>query len=347
MSVITVDPCSDARWQTLVHKYPSSVFHSAEWMRVLTDTYGFDIQAHLVVGADGAPQAGLPFCRISDLRGERIVSLPFCDYLDPLVESAEQWNLLLDQLVAEGVPVIFRCLHNPVPLTNGRLQEFKRARWHGIDLRPDLDTLWMSLNGAARRAIKKAEQNHLQIVVAEDRSMMRAFFEMHLRVRKYKYQLVAQPYRFFENIWHHFMEAQRGMVLLALQEGEVVAGIVFLRWRDTLFYKFNASVLTNLSYRPNDLLVWMGIQQAKAQGLQRFDFGLSDWDQAGLLQYKRKFASEERTIHFLEYTPNNGTAPYVQQARALLPQLTDLFTDETVPDHITEKAGDALYRFFA
>lgn len=347
MSVITVDPCSDARWQTLVHKYPSSVFHSAEWMRVLTDTYGFDIQAHLVVGADGAPQAGLPFCRISDLRGERIVSLPFCDYLDPLVESAEQWNLLLDQLAAEGVPVIFRCLHNPVPLTNGRLQEFKRARWHGIDLRPDLDTLWMSLNGAARRAIKKAEQNHLQIVVAEDQSMMRAFFEMHLRVRKYKYQLVAQPYRFFENIWHHFMEAQRGMVLLALQEGEVVAGIVFLRWRDTLFYKFNASVLTNLSYRPNDLLVWMGIQQAKAQGLQRFDFGLSDWDQAGLLQYKRKFASEERTIHFLEYTPNNGTAPYVQQARALLPQLTDLFTDETVPDHITEKAGDALYRFFA
>lgn len=347
MSVITVDPCSDARWQTLVHKYPSSVFHSAEWMRVLTDTYGFDIQAHLVVGADGAPQAGLPFCRISDLRGERIVSLPFCDYLDPLVESAEQWNLLLDQLVAEGVPVIFRCLHNPVPLTNGRLQEFKRARWHGIDLRPDLDTLWMSLNGAARRAIKKAEQNHLQIVVAEDRSMMRAFFEMHLRVRKYKYQLVAQPYRFFENIWHHFMEAQRGMVLLALQEGEVVAGIVFLRWRDTLFYKFNASVLTNLSYRPNDLLVWMGIQQAKAQGLQRFDFGLSDWDQAGLLQYKRKFASEERTIHFLEYDSNGSTAPYVQQARALLPQLTDLFTDETVPDHITEKAGDALYRFFA
>jgi len=130
-------------------------------------------------------------------------------------------------------------------------------------------------------------------------------------------------------------------------EGEVVAGIVFLQWRDTLFYKFNASTMTNLSYRPNDLLVWIGIQQAKTQGLQRFDFGLSDWDQAGLLQYKRKFASEERTIHFLEYAPNGGAAPHVQQARALLPQLTDLFTDKTVPDHITEKAGDALYRFFA
>lgn len=347
MSIITVDPRTDARWQALVHQYPSSVFHSAEWMRVLTDTYGFDIQAHLVVDAEGAPQAGLPFCRISDLRGERIVSLPFCDYLDPLVENAEQWKLLLDPLVAEGLPVILRCLHNPVPLASGRLHEFKRARWHGIDLRPDLDALWRSLNGAARRAIKKAEQNQLRIVVAEDPSMMRAFFEMHLRVRKYKYRLVAQPYRFFESIWQHFMEPQKGMVLLALQGDEAVAGIVFLRWRDTLFYKFNASTLGNLSYRPNDLLVWTGIQQAKAQGLQRFDFGLSDWDQAGLLQYKRKFASEERTIHFLEYDPDSSAAPYARQARTLLPQLTDLFTDETVPDDITEKAGGALYRFFA
>ncbi len=90
-----------------------------------------------------------------------------------------------------------------------------------------------------------------------------------------------------------------------------------------------------------------GIQHAKAQGLQRFDFGLSDWDQAGLLQYKRKFASEERTIHFLEYAVHKEVAPYVQQARTLLPRLTDLFTDAAVPDRITEQAGDALYRFFA
>ncbi len=347
MSIVTIDPRSDARWETLIRHYPSSVFHSPAWMQVLSDTYAFDIQAHVVVDAGGVPQAGLPFCRISDLRGERIVSLPFCDYLDPLVQTEEQWRLLLDRLLAEGVPVVLRCLHNLIPLADNRLQEFKRAKWHGIDLRPDLETLWMSLDGAARRAIKKAEQHHLQVVVAEDEAMMRAFFEMHLRVRKYKYHLVAQPYRFFESIWHHFMERQQGMVLLALQQGEVVAGIVFLRWRDTLFYKFNASAIDNLSCRPNDLLVWAGIQHAKAQGLQRFDFGLSDWDQAGLLQYKRKFASEERTIHFLEYAVHKEVAPYVQQARTLLPRLTDLFTDAAVPDRITEQAGDALYRFFA
>ena len=35
-----------------------------------------------------------------------------------------------------------------------------------------------------------------------------------------------------------------------------------------------------------------------------------------------------------------------QQIRGLLPHLTDLFTDRSVPDSVTEKAGDLLYRFF-
>jgi len=347
MAVITIDPCTDPLWQTLVLAFPSSLFHAPEWLRVLADTYGFDIQARVLLDEDGAPQAGLPFCRVSDLRGERILSLPFCDYLDPLVQNAEQWCALLDPLLAGGAPVMFRCLHNALPLADARLREVKRAKWHRIDLRPDLDTLWMRLDGAARRAIKKAERSGVEIAVGEDEAAMRAFFEMHLRVRKVKYQLVAQPYRFFQNIWRHFMAPRKGTLLLARQAGEVVAGIVFLYWKDTIFYKFNASTLDRLDYRPNDLLVWSGIQSAKAQGCQFFDFGLSDWDQAGLLQYKRKFASEEGTIHFLEGGSNGGAAAYVRQARALLPQLTDLFTDQAVPDSITEHAGDALYRFFA
>jgi hypothetical protein len=32
--------------------------------------------------------------------------------------------------------------------------------------------------------------------------------------------------------------------------------------------------------------------------------------------------------------------------RGLLNQLTDLFTDESVPDEITEKAGAVLYQYF-
>jgi hypothetical protein len=34
------------------------------------------------------------------------------------------------------------------------------------------------------------------------------------------------------------------------------------------------------------------------------------------------------------------------QGRALLPQLTNLLTESSVPDDVTERAGDILYRYF-
>ena len=65
-----------------------------------------------------------------------------------------------------------------------------------------------------------------------------------------------------------------------------------------------------------------------------------------LVRYKRKFATEEKTISFLRHDPNDGPTYQEQQLSQLFPQLTDLFTDESVPDTITEKAGKILYRFF-
>ncbi len=49
-------------------------------MQVLSDTYGWEPSAHIVLDEHGQPQAGLPFFRISDMLGERIVTLPFSDY---------------------------------------------------------------------------------------------------------------------------------------------------------------------------------------------------------------------------------------------------------------------------
>src|SRR5204862_531939 len=109
-----------------------------------------------------------------------------------------------------------------------------------------------------------------------------------------------QPYRFFEAIWQAFVEAERGALLLAEHDDQPIGGILLLEWKSTLYYKFNASAHANLTHRPNDLLMWQAIQHGKARGLTRMDFGLSDWDQEGLIRYKRKFASEEKSISFLE-----------------------------------------------
>lgn len=46
----------------------------------------------------------------------RIVSLPFSDFYDPLVENREDWNLLVGALLHNGHRLSLRCLHNEIPL---------------------------------------------------------------------------------------------------------------------------------------------------------------------------------------------------------------------------------------
>ena len=347
MNILCVDPRTDERWQHLLERHRSSVFHSPEWGHVLADTYGFDIRAYIVLTASGEPVAGIPFCSFADITGERVVILPFSDYCDPLVQTPAHWHDLSGQLVSQGCPLMVRCLHNTEPLTDSRFVVAKQAKWHGIDLRSSVDALWQSLDDSSKRAIKKAQRDGVIVRPAQGEHELRAFFDMHLRVRKLKYHLLAQPYLFFANIWRRFVERQKGILMVALYQDKIIAGTFFLGWQHTLYYKFNASVPAHLEHRPNDLLIWEGIQYGKAKGYHAFDFGLSDWDEEGLVRYKRKFATEEKTISFLRHMPNVSPTPQEQQARALLPVLTQLFTDESVSDQVTEEAGNTLYRFFA
>jgi CelD/BcsL family acetyltransferase involved in cellulose biosynthesis len=334
-------------WQTLVVKTESSVFHSPSWIQVLTDTYGWEASAYVIVDEAGEPCAGIPLCRIADMFGERIVALPFSDYCDPLIRDAESWRVLIEKLLPEQVPITLRCLHNDVPLSDKRFSLVKQAMWHRLDLRPDLEVLWKTMHDSTHRAIRKSEREGLTVRMAESEPELRVFFEMHLKIRKYKYGLLAQPYSFLQNIWRHFVEPQHGFLMLAIHEDKIVAGDFFLEWKDTLYYKFNASLHDDLSHRPNDLLIWHGIQEGKKRGLTYLDFGLSDIDQEGLIRYKRKFGAEEKTISFLNHSPNGGPTRAQKEMKELLGKLTARFTDHMVPDRITEKAGEDLYRLFS
>jgi CelD/BcsL family acetyltransferase involved in cellulose biosynthesis len=347
LNIVCVDPRSDLSWRKLVNQTPSGVFHSPDWLQVLTDTYGWEFHAYMILDVRGEPCAGLPFCRIADMLGERIVALPFSDYCDPLVNNADGWRMLIDQLLPEHLPITVRCLHNNLPLADERFSVFKEARWHGLDLRPDLDAIWKGMHESTHRAIRKSQREGLVVRPAQSEDELRVFFDMHLKIRKYKYGLLAQPYSFFQNIWRRFVEAQQGFILLALSEDKIVAADFFLICKDTLYYKFNASLPGDLSHRPNDLLIWEGIQCGKNLGLKLLDFGLSDIDQEGLVRYKRKFGTEEKTISFLRHEPNGGPTSAEKEMRALLGKLTNRFTDQLVPDLVTERAGEDLYRLFS
>jgi lipid II:glycine glycyltransferase (peptidoglycan interpeptide bridge formation enzyme) len=249
--------------------------------------------------------------------------------------------------MAEEVPISLRCLHNELPLADETFATLKRARWHGVDVQPDLDTLWHGLHDSSKRAIQKARRSGVSVQPAESMDELRVFHDMHVMLRKHKYQLLAQPYSFFENIWRNFIDRDAGALLLASHRGQIIGGVMLLQWRETMYYKFNASVPDELEYRPNDLLMWEAMTFAKTRRARSLDLGLSDWDQTGLIQYKRKFASEEKVISSLQYAPDVEQLERQQALRGVVAALTTTFAGPAVSDDVSRAAGELMYRYLA
>ncbi len=344
---IEVDPVSNILWHRLAAR--SSVFNSPDWIAVLRETYGFEAKGIVIPEDQNGSRAGLAYCLVEDsLFGKRIVSLPFSDYCDPIANTKRDWEALIDVLRLRENPITIRCLRNEIAKRDARLKTTRTAKWHGLDLTRSQDSLWAVMRDSTRRAVEKARRQGVSVQVETSPEAVSEFYRMHLGVRKRKYRLLAQPRLFFENISQHFFP-RKGFILMARHQGKPAAAVLFLIWNGTIYYKFNASDPDHLGLRPNDLLVWEGMLLGKRLGCRSWDFGLSDADQEGLCRFKRHFGSVEKEIAFLRYKPQSAAAGSQKEqiAGSLLGELTELFTEEGVPDEMTEKAGNLLYRYFA
>ena len=104
MRVIFVDPRTDPRWEILTKRFNASVFHSPLWMKVLAQTYSFDIGAYVALNDSNAPEGGIALCHIRDFLGERLAALSFSDHFDPLVEDWEAWLALIAEINKKKLP---------------------------------------------------------------------------------------------------------------------------------------------------------------------------------------------------------------------------------------------------
>lgn len=342
--VVIADPRSDARWHSLAQSGKASVFVSPPWLRAVCGAYGFTPRAWIATDRHGRPTDGFAWVPITDMRGDRMVSLPFSDRAEPFVAEPATWSSVLDDVVCPDMPLTLRCLDGSVPTADGRLVRTAEAAWHATTLDHTVAQLHQSISPAARRNIATAERNGVSVVAESGIDAVRTYHRMHVSLRKYKYRLLAQPLDLFERIWHEFSAHDGIVTFLARVDGNPIAGAVHLAWNDTLYYKFGASLAGTLPLRPNDALFWAALRWASERGYRQLDWGLSDLDQPGLVAFKQKWASEERRIVTLcSPAPNSGNGHH---AGKVLAELTRLLTDDSVPDTITEQAGALLYRYF-
>src|SRR5258707_1083082 len=89
VQVFTLDLLTDRRWKEFVDWHPrSSMFHSVAWLKALQQTYGYRPIVYTTTPADQPMKNGMVFCDVNSwLTGQRLVSLPFSDHCEPLIDN--------------------------------------------------------------------------------------------------------------------------------------------------------------------------------------------------------------------------------------------------------------------
>ena len=347
LKVKCIDPTEDPAWHSLLAHPEAGIFHSPPWFRALADAYGFVIRAYVVTDTSDAVLGGIPFCEIDDLIAHRIIALPFTDVCDPLVSSSDVWKVLLNKLQSHEVSLELRFLKDSLTTDEESFKVTRSKRWHHLSIEESQELLWSRMTSSNQRAIRVAQRAGIEVRPLVGAEGWEGFLRLHVALRKQKFRLLAQPSSFFEALAQRFSEVDGWHPLGAFLDGQLIAATIYLRWGDTLYYKFNASEMNALQFRPNNLLIWAGMLLGQSLGCRILDLGPSDDDQPGLIRFKRNFGVEERHLRFLRWTPTDFQSNDNNPLPQLLSDLTSLLTSPNVPDEIAMQAGALLYRFFS
>jgi len=343
--VYEIHPLQDRRWSELVERYPSSsAFHTVAWLNALHHTYGYEPIAYTTSPPGACLENGLIFCRAASwITGRRMISLPFSDHCQPLLQSVESWRLLLSFLQSEvhrnGFRYIeLRCLESPgSALTKLCYSVAARFTYHKLDLRPDLDSLFRSFHKSCiQRRIGRAEREHLVYEEGRSDPLLKSFYKLLVQTRR-RHGLPPQPFVWFENLAACLGE--RLTIRQVSKDGQAVACMLTIAHGQTLVYKYGCSDgrFHNLGGVP--LLFWMTIQNAKQAGFGELDLGRSEADNPGLVQFKNRLGAASSGLTYYRYPQ-----PSSHSVTAEWGTRVGRYVFSRLPEALLVRAADLLYK---
>jgi hypothetical protein len=303
-----LDPLQDPRWSEFVNRHPrASVFHTRGWLEALSRTYGYVPVAFTASAPTSELNDALVFCRVrSWLTGRRMVSLPFSDHCEPLVNKSQELELLLQYLRADQANKEWRYLELR-PIEGAELgasvddgfQPSDRYLLHVINLRPELADLFRHFHkNSIQRRIRKAEKEGLSYECGRSEALLDKYYRLALLTRR-RHQLPPQPRNWYRNLLACLGDAID--IHVASKNDHPVASIITLRFRDTVVYKYGCSDAAHNHLGATPLLFWRAIERAKASGASEFDLGRSNLDNPGLITFKDRWASQRTSLTYWRF----------------------------------------------
>jgi CelD/BcsL family acetyltransferase involved in cellulose biosynthesis len=337
-----IDPLRDERWAALVDKHPrASVFHSTNWLRALQSVYGYEPMVVTCCPPGARLTNGLVFCQVNSwLTGRRLVSLPFSDHCDPLVDRADELDAMFahaQRHVDDGKSKYIEV--RPLscqPSDHTKFGKLVTYRFHRLDLRRSQQELFRSFHkDCVQRKIRRAEREELQYEEGRSEDLLRKFYRLLVMTRRRQY-LPPQPLAWFRGLIAAFGTDLK--IRVASKGGSAVASILTLSHKKTMVYKYGCSDAAFNKFGGMALLFWMAIQEAKDKGFEELDLGRSDSDNLGLITFKEHWGAAATELNYWTY-PGRLTQGPSNWEKNLVAHVVSV-----APDFALKTVGKLLYR---
>jgi hypothetical protein len=338
--VYELDPLADARWVEFVKTHPrASVFHTPNWLRALHLTYSYRPVAFTTNAPDEPLKNGLVFCQINSwLTGRRLVSLPFSDHCDPLVDTQEDLDPILGHLLQ--ATELHTRVAAPRPTATERGPSACEPRPSGSGLPPlppasksktnryvELRPILAKPGPSTGFSPSSAFFFHLIDLSPGPEALFRAFHKdsVQRKIRRAEreklayesgnspdllekfYRLMIMTRRRHHNppqplSWFQNLSRSFGdalqIRLASTPNGRPVASILTLKHGSTITYKYGCSDASFNNLGGTALLFWRTIQEAAHEGRVVFDLGRSDVDNAGLVTFKEHWGARRSILEY-------------------------------------------------
>ena len=342
MELYITDPLLDSRWDDLVARHSkASAFHQRGWLEALACTYGYKPCVLTSTPAGKPLSDGIVLCRVSSwITGTRLVSLPFADHCEPLVNDPGDYLVFTNWLRAECDRQRWKYFElRPLILQNTSygLQASRSYCLHQLDIRPSLERIFQTLHKSSiQRKIRRAERERLSYEVGLSECLLDEFYRLTLITRR-RHRVLPQPRDWFGNLVKCM--GDKAQIRLARKNGTSIAALLTLRHRSTVIYKYGCSdkKFHNLGGMP--FLFWKLIEEGRASGAELIDFGRTELHNEGLITFKNRFGTTRSVLTYYRYPdPESGE---------LVAKRDSLFVRQVcsiLPDAVCCAAGRVLYK---
>jgi Acetyltransferase (GNAT) domain len=363
-----IDPLEDLRWDGLIAGYPeSSVFHTRSWLETLRRTYRYRPVALTSRPPGQELVDGIPFCQVKSwISGSRLVSLPFSDHCQPLLQNQGDLDAFKECLRREsgrsrweyvelrlaGQANLYSQSPSPTPIdkrgrdesssaqlndSDSDFVKFEDYHAHKIDLRLRLETLFSNFHkSCVQKKIQRAEREGLQYEAGRSESNLRNFYRLLVLTRR-RHGLPPQPMAWFRNLNDCFGESLS--IHIACKDNRPIAAILTLLYKRKLVYKYGCSDAAFHSLGAMPMLFWKAIQEGKRREAEEFDLGRSSIDNLGLSAFKQHLGAACTPLtYFRLRRPGLATSTVDSHSQIA----NTVFT--RIPSRLAQIAGSLLYR---